>query len=178
MTMTPTNTLRSPRFAFAALGFTIIEMVIVLAIIGLLLVMALPGYKNWIQSSQVRTAAESVQNGLQLARAEAVRQNTRVAFTLAGNNWSVDVVAPAANIQQGNNGAAAPNAVLAPTQNPITFNGLGQTVPPVNATISVTNATVACQPGGPARCLNVGVLPGGQIRLCDPSLPATDPQSC
>jgi type IV fimbrial biogenesis protein FimT len=178
MMTTPSKTFRSPP-RLAAPGFSLIELLIVLAILGLIVAYAVPSYKNWIQSSQIRTAAESVQNGLQLARAEAVHQNTRVAFTVAGNNWSVDVVAPATNIQQGNNSAAAPNALLASTQNPITFNGLGQTVPPTNATITVTNAIAACQSaGGPARCLTVSVLAGGQTRLCDPNLPATDAQSC
>jgi prepilin-type N-terminal cleavage/methylation domain-containing protein len=63
-------------------GMTLIEMAIGLVIVGLLLVMALPGFGTWLQNSQIRNAAESLQNGLQLTRAEAVRRNTRVQFVL------------------------------------------------------------------------------------------------
>ena len=56
-------------------GFTLVELMIGIAIVGLSLVMAAPSFSSWIQSTQIRTAAEAVQNGLQLARGEAVRRN-------------------------------------------------------------------------------------------------------
>jgi type IV fimbrial biogenesis protein FimT len=56
--------------------------------------MGVPSFQSWIQNTQIRTAAESVMNGLQIARAEAVRRNVNVRFNLtdAGGKveWSVD----------------------------------------------------------------------------------------
>ncbi len=173
------STARSGSAGAAAGGFTLVEMAIALTIAALLIVMTVPSYSAWMQSAQIRTAAESVRNGLQLARASAMAQNTRVAFTLNGNDWSVDTVATGINIQARADRNGTPNAVIASNLNPIVFNGLGRVTPPAAATFSVTNVLGACQSaGGAYRCLNVSVLAGGQIRLCDPNLAAGDAQSC
>lgn len=63
-------------------GFSLIEMAVVLAILGIMLGIALPNYQTWIQNAQVRAAAESTMDGLRMARAEAVRRNTLVRFQL------------------------------------------------------------------------------------------------
>lgn len=161
-------------------GATLVELMIAVTILAMLLVMGMPSYSSWLQNSQLRTATQAVENGLQLARAEAVRRNTRVAFTVTGNDWSIDVVAPATNIQRRSGADGTPNAVITAAQNVITFNALGRVLPSAVATINVANPTGgACQlAGGPMRCLSVTVSPGGQIRMCDPALPATNVQSC
>jgi type IV fimbrial biogenesis protein FimT len=166
-------------------GVSLIEMMIGLTILGMLLAISFPGYMTWIQNTQIRTATESVLNGLQLARAEAVRRNTQVSFTLTGNDWSVDVVSPARNIQSRNGNDGSKNVVVASNQNAITFNGLGRIspVPATNITFSVTNpAGGVCQvTSGIMRCLSVSVMTSGQVRMCDPALTLsapTNPQSC
>jgi type IV fimbrial biogenesis protein FimT len=61
-------------------GFNIIEIMISLAVIGILLGLGAPGFIEWLQNQQIRAAAEAALNGLQVARAEAVRTNTPVRF--------------------------------------------------------------------------------------------------
>lgn len=162
-------------------GVTLIELMIAITIFGLLIAMALPSYARWIQSTQIRTAAESIQNGLQLARGEAVRRNTAVSFTLSGNNWAVAVVNPAATIQSRSGTEGSPNAVITAPANPysVTFNSFGRTTTGA-ATINVTNPTGgSCEAAaGPMRCLNVIVQAAGQVRMCDPMLGSGNPQSC
>ena len=63
-------------------GFSLIEMMIAVVIVGLLLMAGVPAYTTWIQNLQIRTGAEAILNGMQLARAEAVRRNTNVRFVL------------------------------------------------------------------------------------------------
>jgi len=63
-------------------GFTLIEMMITLAVFALLLMIGLPGLTTWLQNAQIRTSAETLQMGLQFARAEALRRNVPVRFQL------------------------------------------------------------------------------------------------
>src|SRR5262245_27505039 len=63
-------------------GFTLIEMMITLAVFAILIMVGLPSLTTWLQNSQIRTAAETMQMGLQLARAEALRRNQLVRFQL------------------------------------------------------------------------------------------------
>ena len=76
---------------------------------GILFVMGVPSFKNWIQNAQIHTATEAIQNGLELARAEAVRRNSLVRFQLtstvdntcaltkASGNWVVSRDNPTGN---------------------------------------------------------------------------------
>lgn len=82
-------------------GFSLVELVVTLAILGILLAFGLPGFSTWTQNAQIRTAAGAIQNGLQLARAEAIRRNTQIRFQLtsttndscvnstSGTNWII-----------------------------------------------------------------------------------------
>ena len=69
---------------FAQQGVTLIELLTALIIIGLLFGLGVPSFGGWIQNAQIRTAAEAIQNGLQLARVEAVRRNMTALYPLPG----------------------------------------------------------------------------------------------
>lgn len=59
-----------------------IEMAITMAIFGFLLAAALPSIGVWLDNTRIRTVAESIQAGLQTARAEAVKRNQSISFWL------------------------------------------------------------------------------------------------
>jgi len=63
-------------------GFTLVELVVTMAVLSLLAFAVMPSVADWIRSTRVRNAAEAVQNGLQKARTEALRQNKNVTFWL------------------------------------------------------------------------------------------------
>ncbi len=84
-------------------GVTLVEMIVVMAIVAMLVLMSAPTFTGWIINSRIRTTAEAVQSGLQLAKSEAVARNTRVRFQLTstldnncvvsanGANWVVNL---------------------------------------------------------------------------------------
>lgn len=87
-------------------GFSLIELVIAVGIIGVLLALALPSFSGYLRNVKLRSAAENFLTGIHLARSEALRMNTAVEFLMttadpltanvgtavastAGRNWMV-----------------------------------------------------------------------------------------
>lgn len=61
---------------------TLIEVMVVLAIAAVLYSLAAPMMARWTTDTRIRVAAETMQAGIQLARAEAIRRNASVRFQL------------------------------------------------------------------------------------------------
>lgn len=192
-------------------GVTAVELMIGLVIAAILLAIGAPSLGDWIQNTRIHTSAESIVNGLQLARAEAVRRNAQVQFALVGTDtgWTVGCVVPdgtncPAAIQSRTSAEGSTQGMLAvPLEwDPVTnaapgtavfsgtliFNGLGRIMATTLAAgnyalidISKPNADSSiddCQPAGRLRCLRIVVSSGGQTRMCNPALPASNPQGC
>jgi len=71
-------------------GVSLIEVMIGLVIVSIVLALGVPSFSTYIQNTRIRNDAEAIQNGLNLARAEAVRRNTLVKFTLGtGSAWTI-----------------------------------------------------------------------------------------
>jgi prepilin-type N-terminal cleavage/methylation domain-containing protein len=70
-------------------GFTLIEMLIVVAIMGIVGVIALPNYLVWQSRSELRQAVTEVQNQLLLARMAALSRNTPVTVAISITNGAV-----------------------------------------------------------------------------------------
>lgn len=65
-----------------------VEMAVTMAVLGILLASAMPSLGDWMVNARIRNTAESIQEGLQKARAEAVRRNQSVTF------WMVTTADP------------------------------------------------------------------------------------
>jgi type IV fimbrial biogenesis protein FimT len=63
-------------------GFSLIELMVTMTILGLLLVATMPSIGAWMRNTEIRNAAESINSGLAKARSEAVRRNQPVLFSL------------------------------------------------------------------------------------------------
>jgi len=178
-------------------GVSLIEIMIGLVIVALLFAFGLPSFATFMQNTHVRSAAEAMQNGLSLAKAEAVRRNTYVQFVLGtGSSWTVrctNVVADSDsdgvaecpdNIQARSPSEGSSNAAVSTTPTTATtveFNGYGRTT--AASVFDITNPTAGTcvADGGRVRCLRVTVSAAGQIRMCDPALTISrpsDPQAC
>lgn len=62
-------------------GFTLLEMLLVLGILGLLLALVFPSYQRWRQAEDVRSAQAIIQTELSRARLTAKRTSTPQAVT-------------------------------------------------------------------------------------------------
>jgi type IV fimbrial biogenesis protein FimT len=72
-----------------AAGFTIIEVLIVLAIIGVLVSLAAPSMRDMIAGTRVKGAASDVFGSMIFARSEAIKRNAAVEVIPAdSSNWA------------------------------------------------------------------------------------------
>ena len=170
-------------------GFTLIELMIALAVAASLLVLAAPSYAVWVADAQIRAAAESIVSGLRYAQAEAIKRNEPVEFvldpTVGTGGWRVRDAAGIV-LQVGAFVEGAPLAKPVTTPVPArtnTFNSLGGiTSPNADLTAPVTVIAVSHNiiSAPPVRQLNV-LIGGGRtgIKVCDPAVSDnTSPRFC
>ena len=68
-------------------GFTATEIMIVVAIVGILTAIAAPNMATMIKVQRVRTAAFDIVAGLTLARSEALKRNSSITITPTAGSW-------------------------------------------------------------------------------------------
>jgi len=174
-----------------ARGFTLIELVVVLAVVALLLFVAVPSFGSFLQNQQIRVAGDAIVNGLQVARAEAMRRNVsvQVAVNVPATGWTVSESASGVPIQSRTHEEGSPNAIVATTPDKattITFTPLGGVTSNADGSLPVNQFDVNFNsPGGlpcqtpiiktGPRCLRILVTGGGSTRMCDPAVGATNP---
>jgi type IV fimbrial biogenesis protein FimT len=184
-------------------GFTLIELLLVIAVIGILLMVGLPSYSIWMQNMRIRGATESVQGGLQIARATAIARNTQAMLVFQPNSLSYfvytvpnagltpadwqdpDATPGAVDMVRRHNqadDAGGTNATFAGGGYMVTFSPLGAIVANPDASAALTQVDIASATStDPAiRPLRIVINPGGSTRSCDPSptLLVDDPRKC
>lgn len=186
-------------------GFNMIEVAVTLAVLGLLVAATLPSVAEWIQSLNVRNTAETLQNGLQKARNEAMKRNQVVTFWLvapkpdascalssASAAWVISLDDPTGKCADAASATVAPRIVEVYGPEGST----GVTVKAVDKddadaeSVSFNGfgqAVAAATPidhidvehsGGSGRRLRVQISSSGGIRMCDRGVTAPDTRAC
>jgi len=70
-------------------GFTLVELMIAVAIMSILLAVAAPNFRNIIQNNRLTTNANEMISAFMVARSEAIKRGVSVqVMSLGGNNWA------------------------------------------------------------------------------------------
>lgn len=91
-----------------ARGFTIIELIIVIVIIGILTTIAVPSMREWALEGQIETKAAEVRNLFELVRTKATAMG-KVGYVVGTNNVQVGLD----NKALGNSIDASPRVIMA-----------------------------------------------------------------
>jgi len=165
---------------FAQRGFTLVEMMIVIAVLGIILTIAIPSFTEMMDSSRTRRAADAISSFLVNAKSEAIKRNmpVRVVFQSesSGATWcagmttanTCDCLATSntcrlelEGVARILDGASYKNIVL---NNPDDGDMFSFT--PLRGAVNSGNAQVQSDNGLQVRVVVTGT---GRIRLCSPS---------
>lgn len=91
-----------------ARGFTIIELIIVIVIIGILTTIAVPSMREWALEGQIETKAAEVRNLFELVRTKATAMG-KVGYVVGTNNVQVGLD----NKDLGNSIDSSPRVIMA-----------------------------------------------------------------
>lgn len=179
-------------------GFTLIELMVALAIFGFLIMLAGPQLSRFLASSQVRNGAEAVYNGVQKTQTTAIGGNAQSRFVLNAaddvGGWEILTTDPSDNSEPAPNpsapcvapsGPASINPVqlfckkdgardvrFTPTPNDatqITFDGLGRMQCNADGSANLQRVDIT-DPNNVGRALRVCIT-NQQLPACPGSAP-------
>lgn len=165
-------------------GFTLIELVVTVAVLAILLGVAVPAFQDTLAKRRLVGAAEQLYADLQYARSEAIKRNASVVVSFStGTDWcygialatcacgtpgscqldGVEKVVSSSNFR----GVSLPSADL-------TFSGEKTTFDPRRGTANNGTASLTSSSIGTVKVI---VSTPGRVRICSDNVAAYKPSS-
>ena len=138
-------------------GFSMTELLIALAILGILASIAAPSFKDVMLGQRIKSASFEMTAALMLARSEALKQNGGVTLTPAGGgtNWAGGwtIAGPDGTTLATQAAYAASITITGPAS--IVYSRSGRSTSAATVTLQVAGTDPATSV--PPRCISVGV---------------------
>jgi type IV fimbrial biogenesis protein FimT len=146
-------------------GFTLIEAMVVIAILGILVALAAPSFNNTIATMRIKSISFDLVNDLNTARSEAIKRNADVVISAVGGEWkqgwsiTTDTIATGTITLKSHEplseSIAVESAVTA-----INFQGNGR--PNAETALTITSTLTGVSP----RCVKLQASGSAQSEVC------------
>lgn len=188
------------RHAGRRAGFSLVEVVVVMAIIGILATLSVPSFSAMFARSKLRSASEQLRSDINLARGEAVKRNTiiRMNFTVTagGTPWCYGLRAGDASCDCTVTDASSANfcfldrsdggVALSSVTNSAQFSGVtfentpfttsSLSFSPVRPSLRAASATLSAT--SISASLRIVASGMGRVRFCSPSATLSGYPAC
>lgn len=170
-------------------GFTLVELLIGMAILAVLMLFALPTFRDFMGNARIRNTADSIANGIRQTQVEAIKRNRNVQFVLdPAVGWRIVDPDAALGGPVYDEPFSEASGQLVVTANPagstiLTYSALGQYLSPNPAPspgAPVASVRVTSSAMTTPHDLRVVADPalGVGVRVCDKRFATTDPSGC
>ena len=144
-------------------GFTLVDLVVVIAIVAIIVSIAAPSFAAFIASQRAGSAATDLYAALTLARSEATKRNANVTLAPATGGWQNgwDIADPAISGRNVlSHGALASAVVTGPSS--VVYQRSGR----VRGTAPAFTLTVSAGPSAAKRCVSTDLSGRPYIQSC------------
>lgn len=155
------------RLTFAQRGMTLVELVISLAIAGILVAMAAPYFADYNVNARLREGGNAALSEALYAQGEAIKRNGTVRLVISGSTLQTTDETPERADPPDNvlRNRAMPDGVTADAAVTLNFGSNGRPTPfGTSYVVDLSKSGVTCS--GDYRCPSLRVDAGGGIRLC------------
>lgn len=137
-------------------GFTLVELMVAIAIFGILAAIALPNFSQMIQSQKVRGASSDLFGALIYARSEAIKRNTSISVVRTGAAWEAGwTVQTAGGAVLKRQDPLTAITISGPGGGTVAFGGNGR--PTAGSLGDTFMVYVTARPEGIARCVSLSL---------------------